>query len=114
MWKVEQRITNGELSFEKAATEVQEAKNSDEPSYITEGFTDFEEGYDNYPTLIYDGPFSDHILEKNPEMLKSASAVTLSDALKKAEKACGKRCSEIHSNKVRLCLRKALRQARYR
>ena len=89
MWKVEQRITNGELSFEKAATEVQEAKNSDEPSYITEGFTDFEEGYDNYPTLIYDGPFSDHILEKNPEMLKSASAVTLSDALKKAEKACG-------------------------
>lgn len=64
MWKVEQRITNGELSFEKAATEVQEAKNSDEPSYITEGFTDFEEGYDNYPTLIYDGPFSDHILEK--------------------------------------------------
>lgn len=89
MWKVEQRITNGELSFEKAATEVQEAKNSDEPSYITEGFTDFEEGYDNYPTLIYDGPFSDHILEKDPEMLKSASAVTISDALKKAEKACG-------------------------
>ena len=89
MWKVEQRITNGELSFEKAATEVQKAKNSDEPSYITEGFTDFEEGYDNYPTLIYDGPFSDHILEKDPEMLKSASAVTISGALKKAEKACG-------------------------
>lgn len=89
MWKVEQRITNGELSFEKAITEVQGTENNEEPSYITEGFTDFEEGYDNYPTLIYDGPFSDHILEKEPEMLKEATGVTLPDALKKAEKACG-------------------------
>ena len=72
MWKVEQRINNGELSFEKAATEVQGVGNSDEPAYITEGFIDFEEGYDNYPTLIYDGPFSDHILEKEPVMLKGA------------------------------------------
>ena len=90
MWKVEQRINNGELSFEKAATEVQGVGNSDEPAYITEGFTDFEEGYDNYPTLIYDGPFSDHILEKEPVMLKGAEEVSLSDALKKAEKACGR------------------------
>lgn len=89
MWKVEQRITNGELSFEKAIAEVQGTENNEEPSYITEGFTDFEEGYDNYPTLIYDGPFSDHILEKVPVMLKGATVVTLSDALKKAEKACG-------------------------
>lgn len=89
MWNVEQRITNGELSFEKAIAEVQGTENNEEPSYITEGFTDFEEGYDNYPTLIYDGPFSDHILEKEPEMLKGTTEVTLSDALKKAEKACG-------------------------
>lgn len=89
MWKVEKRINSGELSFEKAVTEVQRAENNEEPSYITEGFTDFEEGYDNYPTLIYDGPFSDHILEKEPEMLKGTTEVTLSDALKKAEKACG-------------------------
>ena len=89
MWNVEKRINSGELSFEKAVTEVQGAENNEEPSYITEGFTDFEEGYDNYPTLIYDGPFSDHILEKEPEMLKGTTKVTLSDALKKAEKACG-------------------------
>lgn len=89
MWNVEQRITNGELSFEKAIAEVQGTENNEEPSYITEGFTDFEEGYDNYPTLIYDGPFSDHILEKEPAMLKGTTVVTLSDALKKAEKACG-------------------------
>ncbi len=88
MWTVEERITNGELSFEKAASEMQGAENSDEPMYITEGFTDFEEGYDNYPTLIYDGPFSDHILEKEPVMLKNAEEVTIKQALKKAEAAC--------------------------
>ena len=35
MWKVEKRINSGELSFEKAVTEVQGAENNEEPSYIT-------------------------------------------------------------------------------
>ena len=34
MWNVEQRITNGELSFEKAIAEVQGTENNEEPSYI--------------------------------------------------------------------------------
>ena len=89
MWKVEQRINNGELSYEKAASGIQGTDNNNQPQYITEGFTDFEEGYDNYPTLIYDGPFSDHIMEKQPEMLKNAQEVTLDAAQKSAEKACG-------------------------
>lgn len=89
MWRVEQRITDGELSFEKSQNAVQGADNNKEPSYITEGFTDFEEGYDNYPELIYDGPFSDHIMEKQPEMLKGANQISVEEALKKAEKAVG-------------------------
>lgn len=89
MWQIEQKINSGELTFERTAASAYGAGSSDEPQYVTEGFTDFEEGYDNYPTLIYDGPFSDHILEKEPEMLKSAKTIDADKALEIAAKATG-------------------------
>ncbi len=89
MWSVEQRVNSGELSFEKIKTGIWDTENENDPGYITEGFTDFEEGYDNYPVLIYDGPFSDHIMEKQPEMLKGESIVTPETARKTAVKATG-------------------------
>ena len=55
-----------------------------------------EESLSDYPTLVYDGPYSDHILEKEPEMIKNADEVSESKALEKAdelkfeEKASGK------------------------
>ena len=35
-----------------------------------------EESLSDYPTLVYDGPYSDHILEKEPEMIKNADEVS--------------------------------------
>lgn len=35
----------------------------------------------DYPTLVYDGPYSDHIFEKEPEMLKDAETVSKNEAL---------------------------------
>lgn len=43
----------------------------------------------DYPALIYDGPFSDHILEKTPEMLKNAREVSEDDAKHTAAKYLG-------------------------
>ena len=84
MWQVEERIENGELSFSKV-----NASNGAQPVSVTEGFTDFEEGFSNYPTLIYDGPFSDHILEKEPLMIKNRQEVTQEQAAEKAKQASG-------------------------
>ena len=89
MWKVEQKVNSGELSLEQTDRAAFFSGEEDQPKYVTEGFTDFEEGYDNYPTLIYDGPLSDHILEKDPEMLKNTENVSVEDALKTAEIASG-------------------------
>ena len=50
MWKVEKRIEDGELSF----SDAESASNGVSAVNVTEGFTDFEEGFSNYPTLIYD------------------------------------------------------------
>ncbi|MCH5324425.1 MAG: germination protein YpeB [Eubacterium sp.] len=89
MWQVEQKINSGELSFEQTADGIWGSGSKDQPQYVTEGFTDFEEGYDSYPRLIYDGPFSDHILEKEPEMLKGQRDISAEDALEIAKKASG-------------------------
>ena len=35
---------------------------------VTDGFREMEAGFEDYPTLIYDGPFSDHILQQTPRM----------------------------------------------
>ena len=83
MWQVERRIENGELSFTDMNTSGAQSVS------VTEGFTDFEEGFSNYPTLIYDGPFSDHILEKEPLMIKNQQEVTQEQAAEKAKQASG-------------------------
>ena len=85
MWNVEKQLESGEMTFDKAASTASYAAGKSGGSvYVTEGFTDFEEGFQNYPTLIYDGPFSDHILEKEPLMTNGAGTVTQEQALKKA------------------------------
>lgn len=85
MWQVEKRIEDGELTF----SDVNAAGGGSQSVHVTEGFTDFEEGFSNYPTLIYDGPFSDHILEKEPLMVKDKQEVTADQAAEKARQASG-------------------------
>lgn len=51
---------------------------------ITDGFRDMEDGFMDYPTLIYDGPFSDHLLEKTSLMTKDMQELTVEQAKEKA------------------------------
>ncbi len=57
--------------------------------YVAEGFSGIEDGLSGMPKLIYDGPFSDHILERVPLMTKDAEEVSKEEALEKASKALG-------------------------
>ncbi len=67
----------------------QEGDAVDDTPAITDGFQDMEDGMEGYPTLIYDGPFSDHIMEREPLLTKNAEEVTREDARKKAAVALG-------------------------
>lgn len=44
-----------------------------------------EKSFDDYPSLIYDGPFSEHIENRESEMIKNSPEITRSEALKKAQ-----------------------------
>ncbi len=85
MWELEGSASNGKLSLSEA-----DAEGADEaPPTVTDGFEDFEEGFDSYPTLVYDGPFSDHILEKSPLMTNAKEEVSLEKARERASMALG-------------------------
>lgn len=53
------------------------------PSVVS-GFQEMEESFEGYPTLIYDGPFSDHIMERTPRMLENLEEVDKPTAKQRA------------------------------
>lgn len=54
---------------------------------LADSLSTLEENLADYPTLTYDGPYSDHILNKEPTMLKDAVEVTKEAAVKAAATA---------------------------
>ncbi|MBP3706500.1 MAG: germination protein YpeB [Clostridia bacterium] len=48
---------------------------------LADSLTEIEENLSDYPTLLYDGPYSDHILKKEPLMISNAVAVSEDAAL---------------------------------
>ncbi len=91
LWEIEQSIRgNGEkLSYQTVSRinnvsedEIKSDNSSESASSIS--LATIEENFEDYPTLIYDGPYSDHILEKEPEMLKDKKEITEEKAKKHA------------------------------
>ncbi|MCD7741180.1 MAG: germination protein YpeB [Ruminococcus sp.] len=81
MWSIEQSVSAGEIDiYSVSDSDIDE----DSELSFTDGFSELEKGYENYPTLIYDGPFSDHIMEKEPSMTKDAEQISESKALERA------------------------------
>lgn len=56
---------------------------------LASALTQLEENMADYPTLIYDGPYSDHILNKEPLMTSVAAECSKEQALAIAQKAVG-------------------------
>ena len=54
------------------------------PDFLEESFSVMEEEFPETPSLIYDGPFSSHILGLKPKLLEGKAAVTQGEALMEA------------------------------
>lgn len=80
-------VRSGYINFEK----VNSMSSSDKVSSVSigDGFEDFQQMFSSYPKLIYDGPFSDHILDKNPEKLVGLDEVSKEIAKQKASLVSG-------------------------
>lgn len=63
--------------------EVENKLNSSENSAFAQSLTELEENMTDFPTLIYDGPYSDHILTKKAIFLENKPQISLEEAEKK-------------------------------
>ncbi len=93
--ELDDELEREEISFDEIQSLVAQGVDTDDlddnlPALVTNSSLDaMEGGFSGYPSLIYDGPFSDHILDKTPEISKNGSEITESEARSIAEKASG-------------------------
>ena len=84
---LEDSVQTGTVSFREIAKQLSSEDLSNSQSVqVMDGFKEYEEGFSSFPSLIYDGPFSDHLMQKKSEMLKGVSDVTRAEARKTAAK----------------------------
>lgn len=84
---ITQGVEDGSISFKQAGSTLQ--KSTDQSMQIGSAFGDAEQTLTDYPTLIYDGPFSDHILNQNPKALEGKSDISKEKALEIASDFIG-------------------------
>ena len=85
---------DGSVSLEKASKLITSDADG-ESAYYVDSVNDAEQSLADYPTLIYDGPFADSVLERDAEMLKNENVITFSDARKKAAGYIGAKPTEL-------------------
>lgn len=84
---ITQGVEDGSVSFKQAGSTLQ--KSADQSIQIGSAFGDAEQTITDYPTLIYDGPFSDHILNQSPKTLEGKSDISKEKALEIASDFIG-------------------------
>ncbi len=84
------RIYSGEITFEESKKVMNNADEKTVPSEISGLENEFME----YPSLIYDGPFSDHMANKTSDFLKYKGQITGKMALASCEEYLGKEKAE--------------------
>lgn len=93
--KLDDELEQGTITFSQIETAVRQGMDTDHldeemPLIVTNSSLDaMEGGFSGYPSLIYDGPFSDHILDKTPQITKTAAVIDSDEARSIAQKAVG-------------------------
>lgn len=78
------------FTFDELSRQLTQSSGASESTVsYTDSISDAEEAFGNYPTLIYDGPFSDNILNKESELLNGSKEITREQARKIAAELTG-------------------------
>lgn len=89
---VQRQVREGRVDVTALRTARQDSGDDTEgtqPAGVSAGFEDVEQTMTGYPTLIYDGPFSDHLLTRKPRLTYGLPAVT-ADAARQAAAAAAR------------------------
>lgn len=81
--QMRQFLDDGSLQLETVEKNTQMlGDDSAQLNTLADGMTDAEESMVDYPTLVYDGPFSDHIMNRTPKLPEGKEEITNEQARK--------------------------------
>lgn len=86
------RFEDGKINigdYTGAEIDLSKSTEGQNEPYVTTGFKEIDDGFTDYPTLIYDGPFSDHIMQSKPKLLQNSQETTENEAKVAASKFLG-------------------------
>ncbi|MBE7010260.1 MAG: germination protein YpeB [Ruminococcaceae bacterium] len=86
--KLQDKLYSQSLSIHTARSLVAHAEEEEEQSFSA-GMEEAEKVFQDYPSLIYDGPFSEHLETTEPVMIKDELRITQEEALKRAKEFFG-------------------------
>ena len=78
-----QKINSNPLNIKKLSNDKSrtlDLKKTGESFDFKMGFKEIDDGFADYPSLIYDGPFSDHLTRMTSKFLEGKSEISLEDA----------------------------------
>ena len=82
---MQSELSEGRLWLGEVRRVVEKSKTQkDVKSALSAGVGAAEEAMTDYPTLIYDGPYSDHLMKKSSKLLEGKAQVSRDDAKKTA------------------------------
>ena len=85
---------NGGLNFEEVKSTLQ--SEGEEKLYLAAKLNDPNQALEDYPPLIYDGPFSDHINTKKSSVVENLEEISQDEAQEKAAKFIGVKTEDIY------------------
>lgn len=86
---------SGEIDFEKSLSNASTDEKA--PELFSDSISEAGQSSPDYPTLIYDGPFSDTLLQRQPVMLNGKDEITAEEAKKLASDFLGAKENEIRT-----------------
>lgn len=82
---MEEVMFSGSIDFENAVSTLSKLQDKGDLSIsYADTVSDAEETFSDYPTLIYDGPFSDNMTKKESVLLKEEEEISLDEAKTRA------------------------------
>lgn len=90
--KIQEQVYTGEVNFSENRTSGNTVSAAGD---ILADLENVEKSFEEYPSLIYDGPFSEHIENRESVMLKSAEEVSMEKAKSIAENFLGDKAVDL-------------------
>lgn len=95
---MQEEMNKGRLWVGEVRNAIESGKNPSSQKSFSANLSKLSQTVTDYPTLVYDGPFSDHIFQQKPKLIVGKKSVSRADAKKIAASYMGCTVAQLADN----------------